>query len=145
MIPTVTEAPGLMTVPTLGRFCAVYGPVGGVTEVTVTGVSPPLVMAVVSGTVTPTGTISISSPSCSTMTNDRAVLVANSPVLVPSPMSGTAAASLAAAVVNVTGACSASPLCKVTGNVTGTGLPPAWVSVTAPTVNGAGVLIAVTC
>src|SRR6266568_9240678 len=108
---------------------------------------------------TPTGTLVISMPSCSLMTKDRAGLVANSPVWVPLPTSGMEAgaedpapvvndtAPVAPPVVlgaNVTAARSTSPLCRVTGNFTLVGVPPAGVSVTWPRVNGAGVLAAST-
>src|SRR5712691_7537905 len=99
-------------------------------------------------------------PSCSVMTNDRAGLVANSPVVVPLPTRGMEAGTEDPAPVvndtapvappvapgaNVTAARSTSPLCKVTGNFTLAGvLPPAGVSVTWPRVNGAGVLAAST-
>src|SRR5882757_1762212 len=43
---------------------------------------------------------------------------------------------------NVTGACSASPLCRVTGKLAGTGAPPGEVSVTWPMVNGPGAVMA---
>src|SRR5437667_11772394 len=108
-------------------------------------------MMVCCGSATPTGTLVISMPSCSTMTNDMAGLVAYSPVWVPLPISGTeTGAADPAPVVNVTApsapptvaganftaARSTSPLCNVTGNVTLAGLPPGCISVTVPRVNG---------
>ena len=148
MICTGMVWPGWMTVPTVGRYRALYGPAGGVTEVTVTGVSPPLTMLSTSGSVIPTGTLVITEPSPVTTTKDRLGWAAYSPVLMPSPMRGTVAGPAPVLVVNVTWAgappgavgvnvtcaCSASPLCRVTGNCTATGLPFPWVSVTWPTV-----------
>src|SRR5690242_17430209 len=116
-------------------------------------------MTVCSGSGTPTGTLVISMPSCSLMTNERAVLVANSPVWVPLPISGTETpAADPAPVVNVTApsapptapganftaALSTSPFCNVTGDVTLAGLPPGCVSVTVRRVNGTDVLPALT-
>jgi len=129
-------------------------PVGGVTDFTVTAVSPLLTMSVSCGSEIPTGTLVISSPSFSLMTNEMAGLVATSPVWVPLPISGTETSAELAAVVNVTvpsapptvpganftAARSTSPLCNVTGNVTLAGVPPGCVSVTVPRVNGTGVL-----
>src|SRR5262249_12722726 len=92
------------------------------------------------------------------MWNVRLLLLRNSPVLVPLPISGTEAGTAGlAAVVNDTTpsapparvganfavARSTSPLCRVTGNRTPSGVPlPRRVRVTRPSVNGSGVLSA---
>src|SRR5215831_8703190 len=123
------------------------------TDFTVTGLVPPLTMTVNCGSEVPTGTLVISMPSCSLMTNEMAVLVANSPVWVPLPISGMETPAEPVPVVNVTApsappiadganftaARRTSPLCNVTGNVTLTGWPPGCVSVTWPRVYGTGV------
>src|SRR5215469_9685633 len=147
---TGIAAPGLMTVPGVGRPAAVYGPVGALTEVTRTGMSPPLTMLVVAQALIPTGTFVIT-PSLVFRTSERLVEVANSPVLVPSPARGTETgpalvanetepeAPPTAPGANLTCARSASPLCRVTGNFTpAVAAPPWWVTVTRLIVNGPG-------
>src|SRR6516162_6234220 len=137
-----------MTVPGVGRPAAVYGPVGALTEVTRTGVSPPLTMLVTAQVLIPTGTFVIT-PSLVLRTNERLVEVANSPVRVPLPTRGTKTgpalvanetepeAPPAAPGANLTCARSTSPLCSVTGNLTPAGAPPpGWVTVTRLIVNG---------
>src|SRR5947207_1312275 len=129
------------------------------TDFTVTGTSPSLTMLVSCGSVAPTGTLRMVMPSFSLMTNDRAGLVANSPVVVPLPISGmeagaedpapvvkdtVASAPPVALGANFTAARNTSPLCRVTGNFTPVGVPPAGISVAWPRVNGAGVLAAFT-
>ncbi len=88
------------------------------------------------------------------MLNAMAGLVADSPVWVPLPTSGTETGTADPAVVNATApsappgppganftaARSTSPLCKVTGKVTLAGVLPGRVRVTRPRVNGAGLL-----
>src|SRR5579871_955745 len=151
-------SPGLMTVPTLGRPIARYVPVGGVTDFTVTALSPLLTMSVICGSEIPTGTLSISSPSFSLMLNAMAGLVANSPVWVPLPTRGTETGTADPAVVNdtvpsapptvpganFTAARSSSPLCSVTGKAALAVVPSGWVTVTWPRVNGAGLVPALT-
>src|SRR6516164_9126618 len=145
-----------MTVPGVGRPAAVYGPVGALTEVTWTGVSPPLTMLVTAQALIPTGTFVIT-PSLVFRTNERLVEVANSPVRVPLPTRGTETDPAGPAVVanetepeappaapgaNLTCARSTSPLWSVTGNFTPAGAPPGRVSVTRLIVNGPGLLSA---
>src|ERR1051326_1251094 len=115
-------------------------------------------MSVNCGSEVPTGTLVISMPSCSTMLNEMAGDVANRPVWVPLPISGTETGTEGAVVLNATcpsappiapganftAARSMSPLCNVTGNVTLAGLPPGRVSVTLPRVNGTDVPPALT-
>src|SRR5579859_6225621 len=145
-----------MTVPTLGSPAAEYRPVGALTEVTRTGVSPPLTRLVFSQELVPTGTFEITLPLCSTSVKSRLVEVANSPVWMPSPTSGTETVPDPVLVVNETAplappnvpganftcARSTSPLCRVTGNVTGAVPPPGRVTVTLLIVNGSGAVIA---
>ncbi len=115
------------------------------TPVIFSGLAPPLVMVISRGTEIPTGTQLSNCAWSPTSANWSDEVLAYSPGRVPTPASGTSADGKSAegvandrlpvtppgpAGVNLTGAVSLSPLCRVTGKITGVALPPFTVSVT---------------